>query len=507
MSAPATPTGLSAIVLTAAEMREWEAAVFSAGVANERVVMESAGRAVATVIADRWPTGRIVAAVGGGNNGGDAVVALRTLAAMGREVVAVPVGRGEIAAGLTHGWSIPTGDQGAFAAADLLVDGILGTGATGAPREPQAAAIRAMNAASAPIVAIDGPSGVDLTTGAVPGEAVMATLTVTFGALKRGLLLHPGRGRVGRILLAEVGFPPHPGASAAGITDPWAASRLPVIRPDGHKGSVGLVAVVAGRIGYGGAAVMVAMGALRAGAGGVRAFSVEKNRPVLNIAVPEAVFVERGSDEAGAALSGTRAAVIGPGIGTGTEALSLLRRYLEGFTGPVVLDADALTLIAADAGLLPPALAARSVLTPHPGELARLLAVSTDDVLADRFASAREAAERYGCVVVAKGSPTLVAAPDAPTLVNLSGTPGVATAGMGDTLAGIIGAFLAGGATPRDAAATGIHFAGRAAEAAARGRGLLPRDVAEALPGVLDGAGQASRAAAGGMILLDLDPA
>jgi NAD(P)H-hydrate epimerase len=504
MSAERTAAASLVPVLTAAEMRDWEGRIFSSGLASERVVMESAGRAVALAVASARPSGRIVAAVGGGNNGGDAVVALRTLAAMGREVVAVPVGREGIAIELAHGWPIPVDGPRAFATAAVIVDGLLGTGATGAPREPQAAAITAMNAVDVPIVAIDGPSGVDLSTGAVPGEAIRAALTVTFGAVKRGLLLHPARGLAGRVLLAEVGFPPLDQRGAMVVTDAWAASKLPSIAPDAYKGSVGLVSVVAGSAGYAGAAIMVSMGALRAGAGGVRVFSGGMNRAVLNTAVPEAVFVERGSDRADALLGGTRAAVIGPGMGTDDETRSYLRNALERFPGPFVLDADALTFIAADPGLVPPAHASRCVLTPHPGELARLLDIDASDVLADRFATAREAAERYDCVVLAKGTPALVAAPGEPTLVNVTGTPGVATAGMGDTLAGIVGAFLAGGAPPRVAAAIGIHFAGRAAESAVRGRGLLHRDVADALPGVLMDAKRSYPTRPGWPFLLDL---
>lgn len=475
-------------VVTAAAMRDWEKSVFGQGTADERVVMESAGRAVAAAVAERFPDGRVIGVLGAGNNGGDAVVALRSLMAAGREVVAVPVGDAGVPARLAHGWAIPVGGVDALDSADVLIDGILGTGATGAPREPHAGMIRAMNAARAPIVAIDGPSGVDLTTGAVAGEAILAAATVTFGAVKRGLLLYPGRIHAGRILLAEVGFPPLAVPDQAeAVTDGWARERLPAIPPDAHKGAVGLVGVVAGRAGYGGAALMVTMGALRAGAGGVRVFSVDANRAVINSAVPEAVFFERTAAEARDALRGTRAVVIGPGIGTDPSARAVLESVLDGFPGSFVIDADAVTLIAGEPGILSPTVAARCVLTPHPGELARLLGVDTATVLADRFASAAAAAERFGCLVLAKGAPSLVAAPGLPTLIAVSGHSGIATGGMGDTLGGIIGAFLAAGATPRIAAGLGIHFAGRAAEAAGRGRGLLPRDVAEALPGVLAG--------------------
>ncbi|MDR0787601.1 MAG: NAD(P)H-hydrate dehydratase [Gemmatimonadota bacterium] len=472
-------------VFTAAEMRDREKRIFASGVADEALVMEAAGRAVAAVVSESWSTGLVAAAVGAGKNGGDAIIALRTLAALGREVIAVPVGREGIPEELTLGWPIPLGDISSFRSAAVIIDGILGTGASGAPREAHAEAIRAINAAGVPVVSVDGPSGLDLTTGTISGDVIRAAVTVTFGALKRGLLTGRGREQAGRIQLAGVGFPPFEEVDTVAITNQWAHVHLPRISPDAHKGSVGLVAIVAGGKGFGGAAVLTAMGALRAGAGGVRIFSAGENRVVLNTAVPEAVFINRESDEVARAAAGARAAVIGPGIGTDDDGLRCLTRFLEHFEGSFVLDADALTLLARNPELLTPTMAGRCVMTPHPGELARLLGAPIAEVLRDRFASARLAAEQFGCVILAKGTPSLTVSPTGFTIVNLTGHAGVATAGMGDTLAGIVGTFLAGGMTPRDAAAVGIHFAGRAAEVAGRGRGLLPRDVAEALPGVL----------------------
>jgi len=475
-------------VLTAAEMREMERITFGPGGVQERVVLESAGRAVAMAVARDFPEGRVVAALGRGNNGGDGIVALRTLQAWGREVLAFPVGGPGLPQSLTHGWEIPASeDPAVFDGASVLLDGILGTGASGALRSPASEVVERMNASGRPIVAIDGPTGVDLTTGAVAGPAVRAAVTVTFGALKRGLLLHPGREFAGRILLAEVGFPPiKPAAEGAAlVTDGWARQHLPVIRPDAHKGAVGLVGVVSGRQGVGGAAIMAALGALRAGCGGVRVASVEANRTAIHAAVPEAVFVDRESPELLDALHGTAALLIGPGIGVDEAASALLEMILEAYEGPLVLDADALTLIARSPGLLGRGVGQRCVLTPHPGELGKLVVLPTEEVLADRLAAAESAARRFGCTVLAKGTPSLVMQPGEPALISVAGHSGVATGGMGDTLGGIVAALLAGGAAPREAAAVGLHLAGRAAEAAGRGRGLLPRDVAEALPSVL----------------------
>jgi len=473
---------------TAGEMREWERLCFTGGGLSERVVMESAGRAAAWIIARECPEGRVVAAVGPGNNGGDAAVALRTLRAWGREVAAFPAGEAELPTALLHGWEIPfvRDAREAIRGAGVLVDGILGTGASGPPRLPQAEAIRSLNASGLPIVALDGPTGVDMTTGEVAGEAIHARITVTFGTLKRGLLLFPGRDRAGRVVLAEVGFPPleHPWA-ARFVTDAWALAELPRIPRDAHKGRAGVVAVVAGREGMGGAAILAAMGALRSGCGGVRVVSDSSNRIPVHAAVPEAVFFDRSGTELPVALEGVGSLLIGPGMGTGEEARSLLTRLLTSFAGSVLLDADALTLLAADPDILSSRSRRGVLLTPHPGELARLLHVPREEVLADRFAAAEEAARRFGCAVLAKGSPSLVAEAGEPTLLSATGHSGLATGGMGDTLGGIAAALLAAGVSPRVAGGLALQIGGRAAELAGRGRSLLPRDVAESLPAAI----------------------
>lgn len=489
-------------------MREWEGRCFVDGGVSERVVMESAGRAAAVAISRYFPHGRVVAAVGRGNNGGDAIVALRTLLAAGREVAAVYAGDGGDRRALAHGWEIPTAGGDAIVGlrgADLIVDGLLGTGASGAPREPEAAAIAAINAAGVPVVALDGPSGVDLTTGEVAGDAVSATITVAFGALKLGLLLYPGRARAGRILVAEIGFPPLTDEShgSAVITAAWASAHLPSVSPDAHKGKLGLVAVVAGRKGVGGAAIMAGMGVLRAGAGGVRFVSPEENRVLLQTAVPEAIFHDREDPDFLEALAKVGCALVGPGIGTDGAAVDLLEWVLQ-LDAPLVIDADAITLLARRPELLSRERASNCVLTPHPGELARLLGTSTGAVLADRIAAARAAADRFGCTVLAKGSPSLVVAPGRLALLSTTGHSGLATGGMGDTLGGVVAALLATGLEPEVAAAVALHYAGRAADLAGRGRGLLPRDVADALPSALE---EASEDSPEPPFLFDLPPA
>jgi hydroxyethylthiazole kinase-like uncharacterized protein yjeF len=472
-------------LLTAAEMRAWDRVAMERFGIPERQLMENAGRAAAAVVARLFPEGPVVAAIGRGKNGGDAVVLLRTLRAWGREVVAAPIAGAEMVAELLGGWDLPVAPDlaDACARAGVVVDAILGTGARGAPRDEAAAAVRAINGARRPVVALDGPTGVDLSDGSIAGDAVRASVTIAFGALKRGLVLQPGRSRAGRVLAVEVGFPPLPedGAGAALVTRGWAVPRLPRVKPDAHKGAVGQVTVVAGSAGMAGASILAAMGALRSGAGLVRIVAGDPVRSAFHAAVPEAVVVDRSAPSVADALERGDAAVIGPGLGLSDDARDMLQRVLASGR-PAVIDADALTLIAEEPNTLAGHRTGTLLLTPHPGEMARLLQTQVPDVTRDPVAAARAAAARFECAVLLKGAPSMVASPDGSILVNATGHSGVATGGMGDTLAGVAGALLAAGKPPLEAGALALFFAGRAAELAGRGRALLPRDVAEALP-------------------------
>jgi hydroxyethylthiazole kinase-like uncharacterized protein yjeF len=496
-------------VLTAAEMRAWDEQAIDAYGVPERVLMESAGRAAAAVVQRLYPTGRVVAVSGSGNNGGDAVVAARTLWMWGRDVALVHVGSTPLDPALLHGWDVnPTQADSAFPGAAVILDGLLGTGASGAPRGAYADAIVAMNGAGCPVLALDGPSGVDLTTGATPGDAARAEVTVTFGAPKRGLLLFPGRERAGRIVAVEIGFPrlAEGGAAARIATAAWAHSVLPPVPPNAHKGMMGKVSIVAGRRGMAGAAVLAGLGALRAGAGMASLVSPAANREVLQTALPEALYVDRDNLEPDF-LAGSKAVVAGPGMGTDGDALDVLRTIARQSDVALVLDADAVTLLGATTGLRDEFGGRPLVLTPHPGEMSRLLGIPIDQVTADPFAAAAEAAERFTCTVLLKGAPSLVAARGQATRVNVVGHAGLATGGNGDVLSGVVGAFLARGMEPWDAAGAALWFAGRAAELAGRGRGLLPRDVAAALPAALLEAPAAESALGLPGIVLDLPPA
>jgi hydroxyethylthiazole kinase-like uncharacterized protein yjeF len=476
-------------LLTALEMRAWDDHATGVLAIPDRVLMEAAGRAAAGVVQRLYPQGRVVAAVGAGNNGGDALVLLRALHGWGRDVCAIPLADRALRPELLHGWDIPIGEASEapalLASAGVIVDGMLGTGARGAPRETAARLIEMINDAAAPVAALDGPSGVDLTDGSTPGAAVQADVTIAFGAPKRGLLLFPGRRCAGRIIAVEIGLPPLASVAARVVTPSWAHARLPAVPANAHKGTLGTVTVVAGHPGMAGAAILVGMGAARAGAGKVRFVSPRENRVILQTAVPEALFVDRDNEKLEGAFHDADAVVAGPGMGTDDSAGDALRILIERGEAPLLLDADALNLIAQDHQLLEKAGDRPRLLTPHPGEMARLMGTETGQVVADPFGAVTQAAERFGCAVLLKGMPSLVAAPGETILANVAGHSGIATGGMGDTLAGIAGAFLAQGCSPGDAAALALFFSGRAAQLAGGGRSLLPRDVAEALPAAL----------------------
>jgi ADP-dependent NAD(P)H-hydrate dehydratase / NAD(P)H-hydrate epimerase len=454
----------------------------------ERVLMESAGRAAALVLQRLYPTGAVVGVAGSGNNGGDLLVMLRVLRAWGRDVSVIAVGARPPAAELAHGDAVPVVSEDTdalplLAAASVIVDGMLGTGTAGAPRGRVAEWVARINAAGRPVVALDLPSGVDASTGAVPGEAVRADVTVTFGWPKLGLLLHPARQHCGRLVAVEIGFPEGClDTTARAITPGMVRQCLGGRQPDAHKGSVGRLLVLAGSSGMAGAAALAVEAALRAGAGLVRVASDAANRTVLQSLVPEATFLDR--DALGESdVEPMHALVAGPGLGTDDAAVQALARALELMPGrPTLLDADALNILAKRPDGLSRVAADRPVvITPHVMELSRLTGEAVPDLLADAPGAARAAARRFGAHVLLKGQPSLVAAPDGTLLVNTAGSSDLATAGMGDQLAGTIGALLAGGTEIAMAAAAGMYLSSRAADLCGLGRSLTPRDVSASL--------------------------
>jgi NAD(P)H-hydrate epimerase len=496
----------------------------------EHVLMENAGRAAAAVLARLFPEGPVVGLVGAGNNGGDTLVLLRTLGAWGREVRAVLAADRPAADPLLHGWPLALAvdaalDEAGWASllgpAGVVVDGVLGTGARGAPRERQGAAVRRINGSGRPVLALDVPSGIDASTGAVPGEAVRADVTVAFGAPKLGSLLHPARTHVGRLIAVEIAFPPGrpEDAGAAVVTPAWAQARLPRRASDTHKKAVGSVLVVAGQPGMAGAAILAARAAFRGGAGLVRVGSAPENRAAIQAALPEAIYVDASDREALlGALAESDAVAAGPGLGTGAAAVAQLAALAGGPTLPTVLDADALN-VAAGGGLDLAALGRGRplLITPHPGEMSRLRAgagrasggasaATGADAPSDSASTARAAAERFGCAVLLKGAPSLVAAVGAPLLVDTQGTSDLAVAGMGDALTGVCAALMAQGLEPAGAGAVALFLTGRAARLAGRGAALIPSDVLRCLPDALAERGDATTDLALPFVTFDADP-
>lgn len=458
------------------------------------VLMEQAAAAVTEVLLERFAgAGRVVVVCGPGNNGGDGLASARQLFCRGAEVEAVVLAeegalRGDAATQLALARSfglspalVPGDDlralEATLAGAGVVVDALFGTGLDRPLAGRWAEAVRRLNGAGRPVVAVDVPSGLSGATGRVPGEAVEAAVTVAFAAPKLPHVLPPACWLCGEVAVAEIGIPPWvlDARAALGLVElADVAGWLPGRAPEAHKGQFGHLLVVAGRLGRAGAAALAARAAVTAGAGLVTVATAEQAVPAVQALVPEAMVDALPAGPDGAArgdgledsLARATVAAVGPGLGTGERQHALLLRLLERFEGPLVLDADALTLLAgrieAVRGRGVPA-----VLTPHPGELGRLLGWPTERVTADRRAAARELAERSGAVVLAKGPRSLVVGAGL-DLVNPTGSPGLATGGSGDVLTGLVGSLLAQGLAPREAAAAGAWLHGRAAELAGR---------------------------------------
>ncbi|MFF3441016.1 NAD(P)H-hydrate dehydratase [Streptosporangium sp. NPDC002721] len=361
-------------------------------------------------------------------------------------------------------------------AADLIVDGMLGIGGTGALREPYATLARLANDAPGEVVAVDVPSGVDASSGRVEGPAVRADATVTFGAWKNGLLVDPGSGHAGRTELVDIGLGPHlPDPDTAVLTDPDVAALLPRPGASSDKYRRGVVGIAAGGERYTGAAVLAVGGALRAGVGMVRYAGVAEPVAQVRARWPEAVITTLAPGEGVGEVGRVQAWVLGPGLGTGDEARAIARSVLSSEV-PVLVDADALTLVAQDRSLL--RRGAPVLVTPHAGELSRLIGVPRERIEARRLENVRRAAAELGVTVLLKGSTTLVAEDGRPVRINPTGSPWLATGGTGDVLAGLAGALLAAGLSGYDAASCAAYLHG----IAGRRGPLTAWDVAEALP-------------------------
>jgi len=429
---------------TAEEMRAAEAGH------DVDAMMQRAGAAVAEELMRRFPDARrVVLHAGGGANGGDGRIAAEILRGQGREL---------------------TDER-----PDIVIDALLGTGLKGAPREETSPLIEQINSAGVPVVAVDIPSGVNASTGEVAGAVVRADLTVTMHGPKVGLSVAPGRFHSGEIAVADIGL--EPAETEHRLVTPEILAEVPRRSARDNKYTAGHVLVVGGSRGMTGAPALAARAALRADAGYVTIAAPGECLPVLETLVLEAV--KRPLEQAFEAATKAKALAVGPGLGREEKSTALVRRLLAEVDVPAVVDADALFEL--EPGEWP----APRVLTPHEGELARLLGRESKEIAAHRLASVQEAAERFDCVVVLKGEDSLVAAPGRGVLVCALGLPSLSTAGTGDVLTGVTAAFLAKGMEPRRAAAAACAAQQRASHEAEQRYGLIARDVVEALPRAL----------------------
>ncbi len=440
---------------------------------------------------------RVAVLAGSGDNGGDALYAGALLARRGAAVTAIAAGSrahpGGAAALRAAGGRV-SGDADSINNADLIVDGLLGIGGRGGLREPFAGLARQAEQsrqAGATVVAVDLPSGIDADTGAVDGPAVRADVTVTFGAIKPGLLIDPGAGHAGTVELVDIGLHPYlkdgPCARAPQRDD--ISELLPRPGAESDKYRRGVLGLLAGSDRFTGAVLLATGGAVRGGAGMVRVVTADVAAVLVRQAWPEAVITvhpDEGDWDLLGSVGRVQAWVAGPGMGTGQDAADRLAAVL-GTDLPVLVDADGLTILSQVKGLLPRQ--APTLITPHAGELARLLGTDGASVEARRLEHARRAAAELGVTVLLKGSTTVIAPPgDGPVLVNPTGTPWLATAGSGDVLSGLAGSLLAQGLEPAQAglAAAYLHgLAGRLAAGSPAGGGQAPigaSDLVRTLP-------------------------
>jgi NAD(P)H-hydrate epimerase len=488
--------------VTTEQIRQLDQQTISLGTPGEEL-MERAGYAVARATMEylrRKGARSVLLFAGKGNNGGDAMVAARHLAGAGCQPALVLMCKRDELQGdpLLHFaklvaavrvLELPTLDELAEVVGELepavVVDGLLGTGLDGEVREPYATAIKVINGLHRPVVAIDIPSGLDSDTGEVHGVCVRAQTTVTMGLPKIGLLRPAAVEFVGRIETVDIGFPrkllDHVESDVELVTARDVAALLPPRRRAAHKGDFGHLLVIAGSQGYTGAPVLAAYAAARAGAG------------LVTLAVPRIIYrivaancppevMPRPADFEKldtTDFAGFSAVALGPGLGQHSNVQKMVWKVVSGWSTPIVADADALNAMAHGVAALTK-LHKPLVLTPHPGEMGRLINKSSQEVQANRWDVARDFAKEYGVVTVLKGAGTLIAEKTGPLWVNTTGNPGMAKGGMGDALTGIIGAFLAQGMAPAEAARAGVFIHGLAGDLASESvgeRAMLTSDL------------------------------
>ena len=484
-------------------------------------LMENAGRRSVEIIIDRYgdPLGKHVAIfVGPGNNGGDGLVIARLLAArLARPVVFLLLPSDKLKGDSAHNYSrlleLPVeivevtdetnlpGAAAKLANCRIVVDAIFGTGLTREITGIFAAAIRTINEAACPVVAVDIPSGINTDSGDSLGISVQADITVTFGQAKIGQVIHPGREYTGFLAVVDIGIPEKAVSEAdirLELLENKVGKWLPVRVPTSHKGSFGHLLIVAGSMGKTGAALLCGSGGLRSGTGLVTLCIPYELNSIIESGLWEAMTVPLQSAAQGIlsiedytvireSLLGKQALVVGPGIGTAKETAELIETLYCEIEAPMLVDADGLNILAADTTLLKKA-AGQRILTPHPGEMARLTGLTTSAILKNRFEITREFSTKHNVHVVLKGADTLVCDPKGKMAINPTGNPGMAAGGMGDVLAGLIGGFLAQGLSPWQACCLGVYSHGLAGDRLAEqtSAGYLASELADQIPFVLE---------------------
>lgn len=506
-------------IVTGNEMKEIDGwAINDLGIPS-LLLMENAGLSVVTKIKKilkNLKGKNVTILVGKGNNGGDALVVARHLYQLGAEVKMFllfdpdsfkddVIRNWQMIEALGIKWHLMNDDNSFYLLklslnkSDLVVDGIFGTGFRGDPEEKIGRVIKIVNEYSCPILAIDIPSGVDANTGQIGEPCIKADYVVTFAWAKRGLLLYPGKTKVGELEVADISIP-ELGIDILTteqhyIDNSLAKECLPELNWEGHKNTYGHVLVVAGSEGMTGAAALSSRAALRVGTGLVTTCLPESLADLFDVIYPEIITkpvaetrdrtlayaawqdIEKG-------LQNKKAVVYGPGLTTQPEIKDILAKLLEKVKIPLVVDADGLNVLAQDTSILNKA-QGPIILTPHPGEMARLTSLSTEDVQANRIEVSEMVAKELNAIVVLKGAGTIITTPDGKLFINSTGSPALATAGTGDVLAGVIGGLLAQGIEPVKAAVLGVYIHGLAGDLAGieKGmRGVIAGDVLEKLP-------------------------
>jgi len=507
------------IAVTSAEMRELDRLTINVHGTPGHVLMERAGAGATDVFWQEFPGVRAkpVVVAGKGNNGGDGFVVARHLRRRRVRCDVVLLGRAEDVRGdaarnlrafVRGGGRLieAPGDAGvpalsaALERSRVVIDAIFGTGLNAPVEGPAASVISLINACGLPVFAIDIPSGLDADRGEPLGVAVQAEATATFGFPKIGLLLFPGANHVGTLAIVDIGIAPEATATVGPQTQLLTAAEVGLSFPprprDAHKGDAGHVVIVAGGRGKCGAAVLAAESAARAGSGLTtlalpemeRAFVATQLREVMTVSLngaPDGSFAAPLPSQLSEVLAQKSCVVVGPGIGVSDGTRALVRWLVSDCPLPLVIDADGLNCLATDVALLQRR-PGPTVITPHPGEMSRLVGKSVSAVQADRLGVARQFARETGVCTVLKGARTVIASPDGAAAINPTGNPGMASGGMGDVLAGVIGGFCAQGLAAEDAATLSVYVHGMAADIAAAERGgeigLVASDVIAFLP-------------------------